>query len=361
MVAKKVKTQRRVTATGGKKGFNVNEWLEKISFSNKNQQAFLEDFATLVNDGVPASRAIDVIVKVEQGPKKKVAQALAKCLSEGRSIADGMIGWFSDSTVELIRAGEQGGSLAENMQAAAKALSSKASNINSVIASILYPLVVIMAACGVLIYLNHSVFPQFASIKPIEEWPEIGVSLVAFANFIQLWWWLVIVLLIATIIAVSYMLHNLIGRRRTFVDTIPILSLYRQIESARFMETLGLLIANGIVFKRALKIIENQASPYLGWHLKMMQIRLGKGSTNIAEILETKLIGFADIQRLKAIAEAKGFEHALIRLGRHASDQASATIKRMGKILGMVLLVIGASLAIFMILGIYSVGASLAG
>lgn len=355
------KQGRRLEATSRQGGFNLSEWFDKISFTTAKQQMFLEDFATLIDDGVPASRAIDVIYQVEQGPNKKVAKIISERLSEGRGIADGMKGWFNDATIELVRAGELGGSLADNIKAAANALGTKAGNINSLLASIMYPLVVICAACGVAIYLNHSVFPQFASIKPIEEWPEIGVALVAFANFIQLWWWLVVIAIIALIIGIAYMLHHWVGTKRTFIDELPIISIYRQIESARFMETLGLLIANGLVFKRSLKIIENQASPYLAWHLKMMQIRLARGGTNIAEILDTKLIGFADIQRLKAIAEAKGFEHALVRLGRHASEKASKTIRRLGKVLGGILLVIGAGLAIFMVLAIYTVGSSLAG
>ncbi len=352
--------QRRVNTSGSKQSFDLNAWFEKISFSSTQQQAFLEDLATLVSDGVPASRAIDVISRIEEGAKKRVALNIAAKISEGRGIADGMVGWFNASTIELVRAGEQGGTLAENIRAAANALSSKAGNISSLITSTLYPLIVIIAGCCVIIYLNKTIFPQFASIKPIDEWPDIGKTLVSFSNFIQLWWWLIIAIIIGSVVGINMMLNNLVGKWRTVIDALYGLSTYRQIESARFMETLGLLIANGVVFKKAVKIMEHQASPYLAWHLKMMEIRLGKGSSNIGDILDTGLISFANIQRLKAIADAKGFEHALIRLGQQASIQATATIRRLGKILGGVLLFLGASLAIFMILGIYSVGSSLA-
>lgn len=351
---------RRVVAGARKKGFDLNDWIEKLSFSNTEQQGFLEDLATLINDGVPASRAIDVISRIEKGTKQRVAKDLGERIAEGRGIADGMQGWFNSATIELIRSGEQGGTLGENIQAAASALGAKASTFSSLAASMVYPLVVIITGVIVLIYLNHSIFPQFSTIKPISEWPAVGQNLVAMANAIQRWWWLFIALIVGIISGIVYMLHNYVGKERAFIDNIYGLSVYRLLEAARLMETLGLLIANGVVFKKALKIMEHRASPYLGWHLKMMEIRLGKGSSNIAEVLDTGLITDADILRLKAIAEAKGFEHALIRLGKQSGIRGAQMIQTFGKILGGVFLAVGAGFAIFMILGIYSVGSSLA-
>ena len=104
-----------------------------------------------------------------------------------------------------------------------------------------------------------------------------------------------------------------------------------------------------------------EASPYIAWHLFVMDMRLGGGRENIADVFDTGLIQKTDIVRLKVIARGKGFEHALIRLGSHAQEQNQRKITLTGKILGGLLLAVGAGFAAFMVFAIYGVGSFLGG
>jgi type II secretory pathway component PulF len=210
-----------------------------------------------------------------------------------------------------------------------------------------------------LVYMNHSVFPQFASIKPITQWPSNGQNLVAIANFIQNWWYLVLIALVGLTVLITFTVKNVVGETRAVLDSIFGFTIYRQLTAARFMETLGLLIANGVVFKQALKILQQQASPYLNWHLMMMELKLGRGRGNIAEVLDTGLVNAEDIVRLKAIADAKGFEHALVRLGKAAGEAGIKTVRKLGKIAGGLFLALAGMFAGYMVMGLYSVGSSL--
>jgi type II secretory pathway component PulF len=137
------------------------------------------------------------------------------------------------------------------------------------------------------------------------------------------------------------------------------MSLYRKMTSARLMETLGLLIANGLVFKKALKIVQYRAHPYLAWHLITMEYRLGSGKDNLADVLDTGLIAQEDLARLRLIAQSKGFEHALVRQGQRAADEGTEQIRITGKIMGGFLLGVAALLTIFLITSIYAVGMSI--
>jgi type II secretory pathway component PulF len=122
------------------------------------------------------------------------------------------------------------------------------------------------------------------------------------------------------------------------------------------METLGLLLANGIILKRALVIMRLKASHYLQWHIYKMEIRLSGGRENIAEVLDTGLIAKADMLRLRVIAKGKGFEHALLKAGQLAAEHTTKKIEVSSRILGTILLVLGAFWAAFMIFAVYSVG-----
>jgi len=340
----------------------LNRVTQKIKaqlFTPKQQQAFLEDIATLVEDGIPAKQAVEVLNKLAAGLTAEVADNVLTKLSEGKYLADGLVGWFPVSVIEIVRAGEEGGTLAKTLQAAAAALAQKNTAITSLLSSLTYPLVVLSLGLGVSVFIKESVFDSFTAIKPVDLWPGNAQAALALGSFVQYRWFVMLALLIGFFVGLSFFLRYYIGVGRQFVDTLPVLSLYRQVIAARFMETLGLLISNGVVLKKALKIMQYNANPYLSAHLMTMEYRLGGGKENIAEVLDTGLINPEDLMRLRVIARGKGFEYALLRQGRRANERSLDNIRTTGRLLGGTLLGAAALLAAFLITSIYAVGAIL--
>lgn len=330
--------------------------LKKLDFPAKKQQQFLEDLSVLISDGVPANRAIEMLTKIYKGGPQKAAIAISRGVASGRTLTDSMEGWFDINTIELVRVGEEGGMLADIIKNASQALSRKAGSIAMVIAALLYPITVLVAGCVIMVYINSSIFVDFKEIKPVETWPSIGKELIFFATLIQNWYWLLIIVIIAIIVTVIIMQPNYVGKYRKLLDKVPPFSIYRTLTAARFMDNLGLLIINGVVFKNALKIMKKNATPYVLTHIIHMEYLLASGKDNIADVLDTDLINKSDILRLRVIAEAKGFEHALIRLGGYAAEKGAKTIKLTAKIAGFSILGLGGAMIMFMVLAIYSVG-----
>lgn len=335
------------------------QWIKRLQFGNRSQLAFLEDFYTLVNDGIPANRAIEMMSEMTTGINKEVALSIAHKISEGQPLATGMQDWFAMNVVEVVRVGEEGGALNETLKSAITALQQRGGAYGAVIGAILYPLMVITMACGVIVYLNKTVFIQFKAIKPVEQWPAAGQQLVQIAVIIQDWWWLVIAIIIAFLLLLRYLMNNYTGELRPVLDKIPPFSIYRQFVASRVMETLGLLVANGVVFKQALKVMQYQSNPYLISHLVIMEHLIGTGKGNIADVLNTGLINEKDIMRLRVMAEVKGFEHGLIRMGVHGAEANTRTIKLIAKIVGGILLAVGAALILVIVRGIYMTGMSM--
>ena len=328
-------------------------------FSNKKQLAFLEDLYLLINDGIPANRAVDMMSQVTTGLTREVAQSLSEKIAQGQPLAEGMREWFSMNVVEIIRVGESGGALAQTLKSAINMLSQQGVAIGAFVSALSYPLVVLVIACFVIVYLNSSVFDQFREIKPMEQWPESGKRLVMFANFIQRWWWTVIAAVITIALILRYLMKNYTGELRPLLDRFPPFKYYRQLASARLLETLGLLVANGVVFKSAIKVMQYQANPYLSSHLVMMEHLLGMGKTNIADVLATGLIDTKDLMRLRVMAEVKGFEHGLVRMGIRGTELATQTLKFISRAIGGVFLIAGGVLIIIIIQGIYLTGMSM--
>ncbi len=282
-------------------------------------------------------------------------------LAEGKSFADGMIGWFPQYAVELVRIGEQGGTLVHNIRVAAEALGQQSEALGTLVSALTYPLVVLMVTCGIIIYFNSKggILEQFAQLKSPDKWIGSGRDLYALAVFLTNAWWILIIALIALIIGINIFLKTYIGPGRAVVDDIPVLNLYKRLTAAQFMQTLGVLVLNGVVFKQALGLIANQASVYLKFHIRLMERRLSKGEGNVADVLATGLIARSDIVRLRAIAAAKGFEHALVRQGKQANISGIKTLRKTAAISNVLLLFLSTALAGIIIMGLYSISQSL--
>src|SRR3990167_7926930 len=91
---------------------------KRWQFGNKAQLAFLEDLYTLIDDGIPANRAVDMIAQVTTGLNREVALVISQKIGQGQPLAEGMKNWFSINVIEIIRIGEAGGALAQTMKSA---------------------------------------------------------------------------------------------------------------------------------------------------------------------------------------------------------------------------------------------------
>ncbi len=333
--------------------------IKRWQFGNKQQLAFLEDLFALINDGIPANRAVEMMSQVTSGLTREVAVSIAEKIAQGQPLAEGMREWFAPNVIEIIRVGEAGGALAQTMKSAINTLSQRGVALSSFFAAVAYPLMVIVIACIVILYLNNTVFKQFLLIKPMSQWPESGKRLVTIANFIQDWWWLALLMLVIIILIFRRLLTYYTGELRPFLDNFPPFSFYRSYISARFLETLGLLVSNGVVFRSAIRVMQHQANPYLHSHLVAMEHLLSMGKTNIADVLDTGLVSPRDLMRLRVMAEVKGFEHGLIRMGIRGTEQVTQTLKVLSRILGGVLLTLGALMIIVIVQGVYLTGMSM--
>ena len=168
-----------------------------------------------------------------------------------------------------------------------------------------------------------------------------------------------IVGVVAIVIIFSRLMTKYVGELRPSLDKMPPFNFYKRLVAGRLLETLGLLVSNGVVFKSAIKVLQYQANPYLNSHLVMMEHLLSTGRTNIADVLATGLVSDQDLMRLRVMAEVKGFEHGLIRMGLRGSEEATATLKLLSRIAGGVFLSIGALLIIIIVQGIYLTGMSM--
>lgn len=334
--------------------------LQKLQFTHREKLAFLEDLSSLVEDGVVATQAVEAISQVSKNITRVVANDIGYVIASGRGLAEGMQPWFPHTVYEIVRAGEESGTLSESLIIAAQSFKRGANATKELIHSLFYPVTVFIISLILLIFVKKTVLESFLKIKSYEQWPPIGRHLFHFGYLLQTWWWFYLALIILTIVFIVVLLRTVTGPIRFYIDKIPLLSLYRDSVAARFMETLGLLLSNGVIMKQAFNILHRDAPPYLAWHLLMMEFQLSGGKDNIADVLDTQLITESNLIRLRLMAKGRGVEQALINLGRQSSKHTVERIGRIGRIAGALFLIFTALMAVFVIAGIYNISSILA-
>lgn len=231
---------------------------------------FTRQLATLVDAGLPLLRGLSVLGKQE---KNRVMAGTINHLAD--SVAGGST--FSESLgqhpkifdklyVNMVKAGELGGVL-ELVLVRLAEYQEKAQKLkNRIVAAMVYPIIVIVIAVGILVFLMAVIVPRFERIfaemlgdKPL---PPITQVVIAISRWVQEQFVLVLVLL--AVFYAGWKVFSMTKAGRLIIDRMklrmPVFGPV-QLKSAisRFTRTLGTLVTSGVPILQALNITRDTA------------------------------------------------------------------------------------------------------
>jgi general secretion pathway protein F len=160
-------------------------------------------------------------------------------------------GLFSRLYVNMVRAGEAGGSLHETLQRLADYLERSRALQGKVINALVYPAILLVVVGGALLFLLGYVVPQFAQM-----YESLDVALPWFTNavlqlglFVRDWW--VLLLVVPGVLALFFERKARQPAFRLALDgwllqRRGIGRLLGELETARLARTLGTLLRNGV-------------------------------------------------------------------------------------------------------------------
>ncbi len=254
-------------ATGAKKGIVL---FERKTVKTKILMIFTRQLATLIDSGLPLLRALTVLAKQE---RDKVLQATIGKLSDavqgGSTFSEGLAQHpkiFNDLYVNMVRAGEVGGVLELVLTRLAE-FQEKAQKIkNKVVAAMVYPVIVMFLAIGILAFLLVFIVPKFEMIfkdmlgdKPL---PGITLFVIGLSNAIQSHY--LIILGLIGVIVVGMKLLGRTPKGKLLLDRTKLRAplfgdLMRKTAISRFSRTLGTLVTSGVPILQALNITRETA------------------------------------------------------------------------------------------------------
>lgn len=243
---------------------------QRKSVKPKTLMIFTRQLATLIDAGLPLLRGLGVLAKQERDSVLKNAiTKVADSVQEGSTFSEGLAQHprlFNDLYVNMVRAGEVGGVLELVLTRLAE-FQEKAQKVrNKVVAAMVYPIIVLLLALGIMVFLLIFIVPRFETIfhdmlgdKPL---PAITLFVIGVSNFMQAHWAVLLGGCVGLLAVCKIAARTRTGR--AVIDRIklhaPIFGdLIRKTSISRFSRTLGTLVTSGVPILQALDITRETA------------------------------------------------------------------------------------------------------
>lgn len=224
------------------------------------------NLSSMLVAGLPLSRALSVIERQSKNPRLKgVVADIRSQIEKGEQFNVALSTYpkvFNDLYVSMVRAGEEGGSLAETLKVLSVQMERSSSLRKKIKGAMMYPsiVLVIMVIIGVLmmIYVMPSItgtFKKMAVDLPTNTKVLIGISDFMVAHTI-----LVLVGMVFSIVGFIYFLRTKLGKAifHWIIIRLPVIgTMVKETNAARTARTLSSLLTSGVGVIRALNITED--------------------------------------------------------------------------------------------------------
>jgi type IV pilus assembly protein PilC len=257
----------RTTKPRVKKGIVL---FKRKKVKSKILMIFTRQLATLIDSGLPLLRSLNVLAKQERDKVlKNTINKIADSVQSGSTFSDALAlhpRIFNNLYVNMVKAGEVGGVL-ELVLTRLSEFQEKAAKIkNKVLAAMVYPVIVMTMAMGIMGFLLVFIVPRFEVIfhdllgdKPL---PPVTRFVIGVSGALKNHGLVVLGVVVAVVT-----LYKFIGRTRrgrlvidTFKLRMPLFgNLNRKTAISRFARTLGTLVTSGVPILQALNITRETA------------------------------------------------------------------------------------------------------
>ncbi|MDD5246323.1 MAG: type II secretion system F family protein [Candidatus Omnitrophica bacterium] len=227
---------------------------------------FCRQLATLLGAGVTILKSLEIIcMQVTSFKLYNVIRNLQKNMEAGLSLHEAMAKHplvFSELWVNLVESGEASGNLAVVLNRLANYLERNAAFKRKLISAILYPIILMVAGLGALLFLTVRIIPTFAELfKGFDiTLPLLTRMLISTSLFIKKFFLLLIGLLVVGAVLFRRYIKTKEGRKKfeQFQFRLPVFGeMFRALVVERFSSEMSTLVESGVPILYSLEIAEH--------------------------------------------------------------------------------------------------------
>ncbi|MGE3804507.1 MAG: type II secretion system F family protein [Gemmataceae bacterium] len=327
---------------------NPVSWLPPMSID---VELSLQQLAVMLRSGLTLLSSLKTIA--EYAPKRsmrRIWENVAEQIQEGSSLTDAMKQQrcFNHMVVQLVRVGEQSGTLDKVLTRAAEILERRRLLRTQLLTALSYPALVSVAAIAVAVFMIVSVIPKLQVFLTVlgRKLPAITQTLLDISTFVQVYG-VGILIGIVSVLAATMALY-LWPPARLMMDRmllrLPVVgSLQRVAGTAQFASSLGVLLQSGITLVEALRSVEaSHRNHYLRQCVAAARNSVLRGSS-LAEPLALPGAFMPMLANMVAVGESAGtLDDVLNEVARFHEMRLQASIRRLSAIIEpAIVLVVG--------------------
>lgn len=314
--------------------------IKQSKLSQKDIALFTGELATLLESGLPLDKSLLVLIDLTED-NERIAKLIGRVLEKvkgGSTLADALekqSGIFSKFYLNMIRAGEAGGSLGEVLGRLSEYLERSRELKETVSTALIYPAILLIMSLASLFVMLTFVVPQFSEMfesagKALPVSTQIVVGL---AEWLQSYWWM---LVLGVVLITGYMNLQLADpvKKKVWDGRFLKLPLAGTIilnkETANISRTLGTLLGNGVSILSALVIVrETVDNQVLAAAIQDTEEQLKQGRNMSDALLEKGIFPKMAMQMIKMGEETGRLEEMLLRVATIYDKQLRVAIQRM--------------------------------
>ncbi len=318
--------------------------------------AALAELAVLLKAGLSLDRSLALVVEnVDDAAARAVYIAMLAEVREGRSLSAAMIEHprvFPPAAVAMTEAGEANGQLSGALVRLSAMIEQADALRKTITTSMIYPIALLIIAVGVILLMLLFVVPQFETVFATAhgQLPTSSLVVMAASRGLRQNGLVLLGLLVGFV-----MLMRLLAQRpafRTwwdgFVLRVPQLgTTIRNIETARFARTLGVLIDSNVALPTALALARRTISnTTMGGAIERVAQGLKEGGGLTAPLAAAKVLPRIAIGFLRTGEESSQLGPMLERLAEVLDRDVNVRLQRLiGILTPAITVVLGATVA----------------
>lgn len=330
----------RVVPASSKSFLGLKLGIKQSKLSQKDIALFTGELATLLESGLPLDKSLLVLIDLTED-NQRVTKLIGRVLEKvkgGSTLADALekqSGVFSKFYLNMIRAGEAGGSLAGVLTRLSEYLERSRELKETVSTALIYPIILLIMSLASLFVMLTFVVPQFSEMfesagKALPVSTQIVVGL---AEWLQSYWW---VLVLGVVSITGYMNLQMADpvKKKVWDGRFLKLPLAGTIilnkETANISRTLGTLLGNGVSILAALVIVrETVDNLVLAAAIQDTEEQLKQGKNMSDALLDKGIFPKMAMHMIKMGEETGRLDEMLLRVATIYDKQLRVAIQRM--------------------------------
>lgn len=325
---------------------------------------FARQFSTMLDAGVSLVRCLDVLQQQTNNARlRKILIDLSTRVESGESLSRSMARHpkaFSQLIIGLIRAGEVGGVLEESLQRIAAFLEKDVELRRKIRSALTYPVIVLLAAVGIVIFLVSWLVPQFAKLFQelgIKEMPAPTQFLIDLSAFLTQKWYIMIIAVVVVIIAYKLFVSTRVGRR--VADRVklrvPVFGpLHHKIVMARFSRTMGTLLASGVPILQAMETVAGVVgNAVVADAVLESRARIREGEKIADPLQKSKMFPPMVVHMVSVGEESGSLDHMLNKIADFYENEVEMTIASLTAAIEPVMIVLLGFIVGFIVISMF--------